>query len=334
MRLLTATGQGRLIAWRVVAAAVCSLGGASFLAQKLSAQELSAQEVSAQEQCPTLDAEVQRLLQAMSSRSAHGDYSGVVTLQRGSDMQVMELSYRVVDGEATEVLSSLTGADGQVRRTGHEIGTMEPGHQLLRAPGGLAGGVCGLAASYRFQIADGDRVAGRDAVRLRAEPMDMYRFGYVFELDRDTALMLKASTVTSDDRVLEQFQFASLSMTSSDPGPAARTYRAPASPSSSAGTTSRGPGWEPTWLPEGFLPTEDTQRGAPRKSFTDGLASFSVFIEPLRAALKPGEGIERMGSTVAYTRGVVLQQQPMLITVLGEIPTNTARMVADSVRLQ
>jgi negative regulator of sigma E activity len=29
-----------------------------------------------------------------------------------------------------------------------------------------------------------------------------------------------------------------------------------------------------------------------------------------------------------------LQQQPVLVTVLGEIPTNTARMVADSVKLR
>jgi sigma-E factor negative regulatory protein RseB len=73
---------------------------------------------------------------------------------------------------------------------------------------------------------------------------------------------------------------------------------------------------------------------SPRKSYTDGLASFSVFLEPLSAAIKPGEGVQRAGSTVAYTRGRVLQQRPMLVTVLGEIPTNTARMVADSVRLR
>jgi sigma-E factor negative regulatory protein RseB len=97
---------------------------------------------------------------------------------------------------------------------------------------------------------------------------------------------------------------------------------------------SKGPEWDIGWIPEGFLTTDAAPLASPRKSYTDGLASFSVFLEPLSAAIKPGEGVQREGSTVAYTRGRVLQQRPMLVTVLGEIPTNTARMVADSVRLR
>jgi sigma-E factor negative regulatory protein RseB len=286
------------------------------------------------DQCPTLDPEVHRLLQAMASKAAHGDYSGVVTLQRGNDTQVMELRHSVVDGQATEVLSHPAGQDEEVLRSGHPGNVTQPGQQLLRAAGAVDGGVCGLAGSYRFRVGDGERIAGRDAIRLSVEPMDMYRFGYVFELDRDTAMMLKATTVSTDDRVLEQFQFASLSIAGPDQA-LAQPEQPPASrgaPSSASAPS--GPGWEPTWLPEGFLPTDAAMPESARKSFTDGLACFSVFLEPLRVAIKPGEGVERMGSTVAYTRGVMLRQQPMLITVLGEIPTNTARMVADSVRLQ
>ena len=37
------------------------------------------------------------------------------------------------------------------------------------------------------------------------------------------------------------------------------------------------------------------------------------------------------GSTTSYTRGMRLGNQPVLITVIGEVPVNTARMVADSV---
>jgi sigma-E factor negative regulatory protein RseB len=95
-----------------------------------------------------------------------------------------------------------------------------------------------------------------------------------------------------------------------------------------------GPPWAVTWLPDGFMATDAAPAVSPRKSFTDGLATFSVFLEPLKVAIKPGEGVEREGSTVAYTRGVALQQRPVLITVVGEIPTNTARMVADAVRLR
>ena len=40
----------------------------------------------------------------------------------------------------------------------------------------------------------------------------------------------------------------------------------------------------------------------------------------------------RDGSTVSYTRGMQLEGRPVLVTVIGEVPINTARMVADSVR--
>lgn len=288
----------------------------------------------ASESCPALDPQVHRLLEAMSSKAAQGDYSGVVTLQRGSDMEVVELSHRVVDGRATEVLSRLTGQDARVRRSGHETGCMHPGHQLLRTAQAVDGGVCGLAASYRFRLSAGERIAGREAVKLRAEPMDMYRFGYVFELDRETALMLKATTVGADQRVLEQFQFASLAMQGSSVNDATTEHVAGHPHPRETPPPARGPAWALTWVPTGFLPTDASPATATRKSYTDGFASFSVFLEPLGVAIKPGEGVERQGSTVAYTRGVVLDQQPVLVTVLGEIPTNTARMVADSVRLR
>ena len=210
---------------------------------------------------------------------------------------------------------------------------MHPGHQLLRSAAVAESGVCGLAASYRFQIGSGDRIAGRDALRLRVEPLDMYRYGYVFEIDRDTALMLKSSTMGRDQRVLEQFQFASLAMSAAPVTDARVEHRARHPHPDHDSSGAEGPEWEVSWLPSGFVATDAAPRTAQRKSFTDGFASFSVFLEPLGTAIKPGEGVERQGSTVAYTRGVMLRQRPVRITVLGEVPTNTARMVADSVRL-
>ena len=39
----------------------------------------------------------------------------------------------------------------------------------------------------------------------------------------------------------------------------------------------------------------------------------------------------RKGGTTSYIRGMQVDAKPMLVTVLGEVPVNTARMVADSV---
>lgn len=282
--------------------------------------------------CAALDPQVRRLLAALSSSARRIDYHGVVTLQRGGDMQIMTLSHQVFDGQITQEFSRLTGQDAKVFRYAHPMDCLHPGHRLLHSVAMPDEGLCTVAASYRFRVANGERIAGREAVRLRVEPLDMYRFGYVFELDRDTALMLKSTTLASDQRVLEQFQFATLDLQSVRAAQSTTHYEAhphPREPGAGAG-----PSWRIAWLPAGFVPTDKAPARSRRKSFTDGLASFSVFFESLPGAIKPGEGVEREGSTVAYTRGVILDQRPVLVTVLGEIPTNTARMVADSVRLQ
>ena len=77
--------------------------------------------------------------------------------------------------------------------------------------------------------------------------------------------------------------------------------------------------------------TDDVEDSSYNRTFTDGLASFSVFVEPMPQLAQPGAGVARQGGTTAYTRGLVISGQPALITVLGEVPVNTARRVADSV---
>ena len=85
-------------------------------------------------------------------------------------------------------------------------------------------------------------------------------------------------------------------------------------------------------MPAGFTLTAGDAVSGHDKTFTDGLAVFSVFVEPVDQAIAPGEGRARMGGTTAYTRGLQLAGRPLLITIVGEVPVNTARMVADSVR--
>jgi sigma-E factor negative regulatory protein RseB len=84
-------------------------------------------------------------------------------------------------------------------------------------------------------------------------------------------------------------------------------------------------------VPSGFTLTDAATDDGRRRTYTDGLAAFSVFLEPLRGDIQPGEGMARQGSTTSYTRGMTLNDRPVLVTVIGEVPVNTARMVADSV---
>ena len=288
----------------------------------------------AAENCPDADAAALEWLDKMSRSSHEVSYSGVVTFQRGDNMQVMQVSHSVAGGTASESLTQLTGQGAQVVRVDHPLQCIHPGHRLLRVGPDMLEGNCGIANHYRFSVGKGERIAGRQAVRIVIEPRDMYRYGYVMELDRETGLLLKTQTLGHGSKVLERFQFANLSYTEGDPGSgnAEVVHRAshphPLDPSQSSPPDN---GWSIRWLPTGFLATDSSEGDASRKTFTDGLAVFSVFIEKLSTGIKPGEGVVRRGGTTSYTRGMAVTGQHVLVTVIGEVPLNTARLVADSI---
>ncbi len=291
--------------------------------------------------CAEINPEALRWLDKMSRSAQEVSYQGVVTFQRGDDMQVMQISHLVSDGAASETLTQLTGQGAQVTRVEHPLECIHPGHKLLRmgdqlshGESGPGGGGCGISEHYRFTVGEGDRVAGRKAVRIVIVPRDMYRYGYVMELDKETGLLVKAQTIGRGGKVIERFQFANLSYTelSNGAGPVGVVHRAAhPTPDESSGDSYFSGDWAVRWLPSGFMATDAASGGERRRTYTDGLAVFSVFLEVLPSDIQPGEGVVRRGGTTSYTRGMRLSGSPALVTVIGEVPVNTARMVADSI---
>lgn len=285
--------------------------------------------------CPDTDREAVEWLDKMSRSANEVSYYGVVTYQRGKeDMQVIQVAHSVGQGSTSEQLTQLTGQGAQVVRKDHPLECIHPGHKLLLLGEEFQAGRCGIAEHYRFSVTEGERVAGRKAVRILVEPRDMYRYGYVMELDRSTGLLLKTLTLGRGNKVLEKFQFADLSYDENLPEgieiDVVHHAEHPAPGAAAHGRVISRP-WGVRWLPQGFAATDAQAPEASRRTYTDGLAVFSVFMEELNRELKPGEGVARTGSTTSYTRGLRLTGDPVLITVVGEVPVNTARMVADSV---
>jgi sigma-E factor negative regulatory protein RseB len=82
--------------------------------------------------------------------------------------------------------------------------------------------------------------------------------------------------------------------------------------------------------PSGFRPLYAVRRPmsagpALQAVFSDGLASLSVFIEPAPASAASG-ALPRQGPINAYARRV----GDSMVTVVGEIPAETARAVAQA----
>ena len=286
--------------------------------------------------CTEQDLAARQWLDKMSHSLQEVSYSGVFTYEHGSSMQTLRIRHQVSEGAETAHVTRLTGDGGSVMRTEHPLDCIHPGSKLVRL--GLTFGGdsedCGMAAHYKLELGDEILVAGRTAQVLQILPRDMYRYGYLMALDKESGLLLKSQTMAHDGRTLERFQFADGQfglISSASAGTEVEVVHHtghPQPPQPELAATARA--WQVGWVPDGFAPTSDHD-GTQEHTFTDGLAVFSVFLEPLQGSVELGEGRARQGGTSAYSRGMQIGASPVLVTVIGEVPVNTARMVADSI---
>jgi len=194
-----------------------------------------------------------------------------------------------------------------------------------------------LAQSYELRMVGKSRIAGRSAVVLALLPRDQHRYGIELHVDMQSGLPLKSLLLSDKGQLLERFQFTRLDASA----PSAKSLQAGAGcrPLRAAVVQVEAPpAWQSDWLPPGFALHASTQRRSPASDeavaclvYGDGLARFSVFLEPLRGAA--AEDLRsQVGPTTAVSRRVKTAQGDVMVTVVGEIPMGTAERVALSMR--
>jgi sigma-E factor negative regulatory protein RseB len=303
------------------------------------------------------------LLMRMNHAFTHLSYDGVFSYLYGGDLVSLRVVHKVVDGVQRERLVHLNGAPREILRHGEEVSCIvKPGDDLIALENSIPSGPFARAFVREFdRIADtyavvesGEgRVAGRPATRVAVSPKDEHRYGYRLWLDRETALLLRSELVDHEGNKLEIFMFnqvlfgdavrdaalepedASGAMVSHLTLQAAREQPRPAPRAND--TDAAISAWATTWLPAGFnMATVDLHRkrvtGQDVSSlmYTDGLAAFSIFVEPM-----PERGaasmVSRNGATVAVTHKVDGAKGYYLVTLVGEIPLHTAQTIVNSV---
>lgn len=283
-------------------------------------------------------------------------YQGEFSYFHGGELSSLKLAHAVVDGVRKERLVHLNGAPREVIRKGDRVTcVLHPGDRLLDLDGSIPAGpfaqafgraLDGLPPGYRARFGDGDRIAGRSAVQIAIEPENADRYGYRLWLDRETALLLRSELLGTDGQPLEIFQFVRIEIGGElDP----ELLRVPegehlvkydlAFGDAVAGSQAEAVNWEAGWLPRGFEMASADIRRVPARTdavanlvFSDGLASFSVFLERAPERFSPVPAA-RHGATVAVMRRVKADTpEPWLVTVVGEVPHATAERVAEHVR--
>lgn len=284
--------------------------------------------------------EVTRLLQKMASVPHTLNYQGSFTYQHKDNpsLQSFRIIHWVEDGVEHERLQHLNGTEREFLRSGKAVGCESLGAQLLQGKVSRMGAnLARMDQLYRFEISGPERVAGRDATALHALPLDEYRYSSLLTIDNETGLVLKSWLVDESARPLERYQFIDVDLSpdlqSIQQQPPAKLQRSAASHLSECDPSgSKQPEhWRFAWIPPGFafVGQRKARSDIDMLMYTDGLTTFSVFIEVATGAVP--EGVASRGATLAVMDSLSYQGKNYRVTVVGEIPVVTAQKIAQNI---
>jgi sigma-E factor negative regulatory protein RseB len=299
-------------------------------------------------------------LQKLGPALTRTSYKGVFVYVRGDQVSSMQVAHRFHNGVVEERLVMQDGELGEIVRKGRQVVCVVPEHGRLELSSAIPSGPFAEAFTnqltrfdrwYLPEITGRDRIAGYDVERLALKARDSLRYSHELWLERSTGLPLKGRVLSGSGEVLEYFHFTSLVISDSLPDDEfeIRTEGREVSrmlPAQSPHTPAMGvkesrdssldkatAGWTLGWKPDGFYPAAAPHAGSAKVSaFSDGLASFSVFVEPA-AGIEMPSGTSRIGATTVYMQRLKTDTKDFLVTVVGEIPLETALKVAESVSI-
>ncbi|MGB0722751.1 MAG: MucB/RseB C-terminal domain-containing protein [Gammaproteobacteria bacterium] len=286
-------------------------------------------------------------LERMAQVARTLNYSGVLVYSHPGGVQTIGVTHRFDNGREHEHLQALNGSAREVIREGERITCILPdSKQVLVRQGGLPGTAAKLAelnldwlANFYAIKADGtDRVAGRDAVVMAFEAQDGYRYGYRLWQDIDTGLLVRFDMLDGTGRLVESMMFTELEVSEK----AAVAAAAKTMPASYEWDWARSKDTDdgklvPPWLvmdvPPGFRYRLSRRHGnedgpgLEQFIYSDGLATVSVFVEPLSDEEGLNEAIQ-LGALNSWARAL----DGFRITAIGEVPVATVRLMAESLK--
>ena len=297
------------------------------------------------------DAAADWLLQ-VSDAARQANYQGVVVYRDGQRMEVMRLVHRQNDGRVQERLTSLTGKPRDILREGDTVACLV-GDEPVQSSGPqtlfpvLSRELLTEAAThYEYRDLGTARVAGRACRGVMMSPRDEFRYGYEICGDAETGVPLRVTLVDRLGRTIEQLMFTEVSFPDAiadaafapPPGVSPVPVTATATTVALTGATeAKAPAaapeaWRLVTLPPGFRvvrressPAPDGQGMVEHVLLSDGLSAVSVFGVRPKMPEKAFRGLSNMGAMNAYGRNVGGYH----ITVIGEVPLSTVRLIGD-----
>ncbi|WP_269901542.1 MucB/RseB C-terminal domain-containing protein [Paenalcaligenes faecalis] len=287
------------------------------------------------------------MLQQVQQAARQLDYSGVLSYSSDAGVQSMRLVH-VVDGKGEhERLEILDGLAREFIRMNDVTQCLIPEQKIViqektrddRFPAFLTGDVTHLDKYYAFEQGPTQRVGGRQCQQYTLMPRDSWRYGYDLCVDVDQHLLLKLQTLSlqPEIKVLNQVAFANVAIGQNVEVDALKTswkyndWKVIAAHMEQTDLAAQG--WRIPY-PVGFNSVTEitrfirTERQVAQLVLSDGLASISIFIEPVDSfsqRLKADPGSKK-GSIHLYRKRI----GDFWLTATGEVPLETLHYLGNN----
>lgn len=295
--------------------------------------------------------EAHEWLVRMSQAAQMLNYEGTFIYLHNGRLEAMRIVHKFDDKGEQERLFSLNGTAREIVRDNSKITCILPDDKSVVVdqsrpkklfPVDLTSkDVTRLGQYYSFELGGQDRIAARDTQQVLVKPRDHYRFGYRLWLDKETGLLLKSDMVDGRGESIEQIMFTHIDYSTviSDkalkPELMGTQYKWFEHKKDSVVAMELEKGWDVETYPDGFMMTERGRRRLPAGKmpvehfvYSDGLATVSVYIEKVEDQDDRMHGVSHMGAVHVFGN-VVNDYQ---VTVVGEVPAETVKLIGDSVR--
>ncbi|MFM5441760.1 MucB/RseB C-terminal domain-containing protein [Aeromonas enteropelogenes] len=295
------------------------------------------------------DKSAEALLQQMQSAVQQQNFELSMVKARQGRLEPIRISHAVIDGKEIAHLSYLDGKAIEYLQRQDEFTFFENSHEPYTLKGARFPGVWStlvkmplsrVMESYDAVLAGRSRVAGVVAQVVRLVPKESDKYGFVLWIDEQSNLLLRVDMVEREGNLVEQVLGVDLEL-QSKPAPwlvalAKRKLPEALALEDAYPAPQQVLSWQITWLPDGFKVLSRDKHQLVTTSLpvdymmlSDGLVDLSVYVARVDPKQAVRQQLIRQGATslVSYVNEVGVE-----ITVVGEVPAETAKRIAESVQ--
>jgi len=295
------------------------------------------------------DEDVWSVLQKAAFAARALSYQGIFVCQTGQQSKAVQITHHfngkdefarnvLLDGPPREMLNQ--SGDLVIYNPKNEKIVIEKRRGRNMFPAVLPIDLDAVKENYHLSAIGSERIAGRQTQILLLEPKDGLRYSYKFWIDAEYGLLLKSVMLNNRDEIMESIAFNQLSLFNNvaldwfKPNIDHKKSYEMEQENVVVSDDNVAANWTIKELPAGYRKVDQKTRMVQGKSypvthivFSDGMASVSLFIEPIPKGARTKVSLSTKGNTSFYAN----VNNGHLVTVVGEVPEATIVQIANAV---